>query len=146
MPVVTEDARSPRRWPARELAAVAVGGLLGTGLRFALDTALPHADDGFPLSTLVVNVVGAFVLGFLVARAWSRVAGWVRAGLGAGLLGSFTTFSALAVSLVALARSDEWMLALAYLAATLALGLSAAWLGLRLGRPRGRVAVYLVDE
>lgn len=146
MPVVTEDARSPRRWPARELAAVAAGGLVGTGLRLALDAALPHADDGFPVSTLIVNVLGAFVLGFFVARVWSRVADWVRAGLGAGLLGSFTTFSALAVSLVALARSDEWMLALAYLAATLALGLFAAWLGLRLGRPRGQVAVDLVDE
>jgi CrcB protein len=59
-----------------------------------------------------------------------------RAGLGAGLLGSFTTFSAVVVSLVSLTAAGSWMLALAYLVATLALGLGAAWLGIRVGGNR----------
>jgi CrcB protein len=117
--------------------AVLAGALLGSGLRLALDSAMPHADDAFPLSTLVVNTVGSFVLGLLVARLWPSASDWMKALLGAGLLGSFTTYSAFAVSLVALASRGEWVVAVVYLVATLALGLGAALLGLRLG---GRTA------
>jgi CrcB protein len=127
----------------RELTAVAVGGMLGTGLRLGVDVALPYRDDQFPLATLVVNVVGSFALALLVALVWPTAPHWLRAGLGAGILGSFTTFSALSVSIVALGHSGEWMIALAYLAATVALGFAAAWLGLRLGR---RAPIDLVDE
>lgn len=121
---------------ARPLVAVAVGGVLGSGLRLAIDYAVPHGDAEFPVSTLMINVVGAFALGFLVARVWPTAAPWLRAGLGAGLLGSFTTFSAFAVSLVALTAAHELWLAAVYLVATVALGLGAAWLGLRAGTRR----------
>jgi len=118
----------------RDLAAVAVGGLVGTGLRLAIDAAIPHGDTDFPLSTLIVNCVGALVLGALVARVWATAPSWLKAGLGAGLLGSFTTFSAFAVSLVSLSASGEWMPALGYLGLTVVLGLGSAWLGLALGK------------
>jgi CrcB protein len=114
--------------------AVVAGGLLGTGLRLALDAALPHADDAFPVSTLVANVVGSFALGLLVARVWPRSGDALKAFLGAGLLGSFTTYSAFAVSIVTLASRSEWALAVGYLVVSLALGLAAALLGLRIGR------------
>lgn len=130
----------------RELCAVIVGGIVGTGLRLAIDVLLPHADDGLAVSTLIANVVGAFALGLLVGRLWPTAASWLRAGLGAGLLGSFTTFSALAISVVALAASDQWMLALAYAVVTLTLGLAAAALGLRLGHRRPNSPIDLVDE
>ena len=109
------------------LLAVLVGGALGTGLRLGLDLLAS------PFSTLIINVVGAFTLGLLTARVWPHARPWVRAGLGPGLLGSFTTFSAFAVALVSLASSDEWILGALYLVATLALGLGAAWAGLRAG-------------
>ncbi len=130
----------------RDLLAVVLGGVAGTGARFALDGVLLHEDDQFPLSTLIVNVIGAFALAYLVARVWPTAPSWLRAGLGVGLLGSFTTFSAVAVSLVSLSAAGQWIPAIAYLVATLALGLSAAWVGLRLGRPRGAVAIDEVDE
>jgi fluoride exporter len=112
------------------------GGLLGTGMRLTIDTLIPHTEAGFPVATLLINVVGAFVLGVLVARVWNRAPAWARAGLGAGLLGSFTTFSALAVSLVAMADASKWMLAAIYLVASVVLGLIAAFAGLRLGAAR----------
>ncbi|HEU4849531.1 MAG TPA: CrcB family protein [Terrimesophilobacter sp.] len=118
------------------MLAVLVGGFVGTGLRLLVDLALPNAADGLPLGTLLVNVVGAFVLGLLVARVWPHAAAWLRAGLGAGLLGSFTTFSAIAVSLVAQAHAGAWWLAAGYLVLSLVLGFGAAALGLWLGRPR----------
>ncbi len=124
----------------RELLAVVIGGMLGTGLRVAIDTLLPHSDREFPLSTLIINVAGALVLGVLVARVWPGAPAWLRAGLGAGLLGSFTTFSALAVALVTLGPTP---LAALYLGLSLLLGLGAAFLGLRLGR---RAPIDLVNE
>ncbi len=120
----------------RELVAVLLGGALGTGLRLGIDILLPHDAGVFPTATLVINTLGAFVLAVLVGRVWSSAPSWARAGLGAGLLGSFTTFSALAVSLVSLSAAGEWMPAAAYLAATLVLALAAAGLGLRLATPR----------
>lgn len=119
---------------AAELAAVVVGGAIGTAIRLGIDSALPHGE--FPWPTLLINTIGAFVLGMLVARLWPSASAWLRAGLGAGLLGSFTTFSAVAVSLVSLTAAGSWMLALAYLVATLVLGLGAAWLGIRVGGSR----------
>ena len=105
------------------------------GLRVAIDAAIPHTDAEFPLSTLMINSVGAFVLAVLVARVWSTAPSWLKAGLGVGVLGSFTTFSAFAVSLVSLTEAGEGLTTLGYLALTLVLGLGAAWLGLALGRP-----------
>jgi CrcB protein len=116
------------------LLSVLLGAGVGTGLRLGIDALAPHPDNAFPWATLGINVVGAFTLGALVSLAWDRTPAWLRAGLGPGLLGSFTTFSALTVALVTLAAADEWMLAAAYLVASIVLGLAAALLGLRLGR------------
>lgn len=114
----------------RTLLVVAAGGVVGTGLRLGLDVLLPHETDGFPVSTLIANVLGSLVLGILVARVWPVAPDWLRAGLGAGVLGSFTTFSAIAVAMLELPLPVSAL----YLAVTLVLGLGAALLGLRLGR------------
>ena len=116
-----------------DLLAVFVGGLIGTTLRLLLDLAVAHDLDEFALSTLLVNVLGSFVLGVLVAALWSRVPGWVRVGLGPGILGSFTTFSALAVSVVALAQSGDLVGAVLTIVLSIGLGMLAAWAGLTLG-------------
>jgi len=114
------------------LVAVVIGGILGTGLRLALDQ-LIAPDSAFPWATLLINVVGSLVLGYLVARVWPVAPAWLRAGLGTGLLGSFTTFSALIVALLTLTASGMAPLAVVYLVATLVLGFAAALLGVRLG-------------
>jgi CrcB protein len=128
------------------LFAVLVGGAIGGGLRLELDAVLPHATNDFPWDTLLINVVGSFVLGVLVSRAWPVVPEWVRAGLGPGFLGGFTTFSAVMVSMVTLAADGEIVLALGYLAATLVLGFAAAALGLWIARRRDAVPIVEVDE
>ncbi|TFD32091.1 fluoride efflux transporter FluC [Cryobacterium cryoconiti] len=114
---------------------VFLGGLVGTGLRLGIDQALPHTDTAFPVSTLIANTLGALALGWLVAGLWTRpgLPAWVKAALGTGLLGSFTTYSAVMVSLVALVAAGASALGWVYLAATLLLGFGAAALGLRLG-------------
>ena len=132
----------------REVAAVAAGGMIGTGLRLTLDTVIPHGDTDFPLSTLLINVVGSFALGAMVATLWWRAntPNWLKVGLGSGTVGSFTTFSALIVSLLAEAQHGEWMLAVLYLLLSLVLGFGAALLGLSLGRRPRSVEIDVVDE
>jgi len=87
--------------------AVAAGAAVGTAARYGIDLLLPHPIDGFPWSTFIVNAVGSLALGWLTAALWDRVPDWVRAGLGAGLLGSFTTFSAVMVSAIAIGQGGE---------------------------------------
>lgn len=126
---------APARLGWRELVAVVVGGMLGTGLRLAIDAALPHDDASFPWGTFLINVTGSFLLALLVSTLWQRPSTphWLKAGLGVGTLGAFTTFSAVMVSLATLVDSGQWMLGAVYLAASVALGLVAAVLGLRVG-------------
>ena len=119
----------------RSFLAVALGGLIGTGLRLACDLAFPHADDAFPVETLIVNLSGTFVLGWLVGGLWTRTTTpmWLKAGIGPGVLGSFTTLSAVTAALVILGREGEWLTAVGYLTASVIGGLGAAAAGLRIG-------------
>lgn len=112
--------------------AVLVGGAIGTALRIAVAAVVPVTR--FPVATLLVNLVGAYLLGRL-AGAMPDAAPRVRAFVGTGVLGSFTTFSAVAVDVVALGGRP--LLLLVYALATLAGGVTAA----RLGRDHGALAV-----
>lgn len=115
--------------------AVLAGGLVGTGLRLAADLAIPHADDAFPWSTLIVNLVGTFALGWLAGGLWTRPSTptWLKAGVGSGVIGSFTTLSAVMGSLAILGREGETALAAVYLGTSLVAGLVFAAAGLKVG-------------
>jgi fluoride exporter len=130
----------------RALIAVFIGGAIGTGIRLSIDAAIPHSDSEFPLSTLLINIVGSFVLALLVTRLWPIAPGWLRSGLGPGLVGGFTTFSAVMVSMVTLAANSEVVQALGYLGITLVLGFGAAALGFVLGRRRDAAPTIEADE
>lgn len=119
--------------------AVLAGGVVGTALRLTVDLALPHGGADFPIGTFLINLVGSFALGVLVARVWPAAPEWLRVGLGPGLLGSFTTFSALAVSAVELTATGAGVAAIVSVTASVVGGIVAAALGIRLGAP-GAVA------
>ena len=122
---------------ARAVLLVFVGGALGTGAREALALAFPAAPGGFPTTILVVNVVGALLLGMLLevlalrGPDQGRSRG-LRLLLGTGVLGGFTTYSAFAADTAAL-LSGSPLEALLYVAATLALGLAASIAGIAAG-------------
>ena len=118
------------------LATVALGGAIGSVGRYAVGVALPPAATGFPWATLLVNVSGAFAMGLLVAYLVDRpgVHRLARPFVGVGLLGGWTTFSALAVEVVQLGVADEVQLALAYVAATFLVGTLAVAAGAALGQ------------
>jgi CrcB protein len=128
------------------LVAVLIGGILGTALRLGLDDLIVSTPTTFPLATLIINIVGSLALGFLIARVWPTAPNWLRAGVGPGLLGGFTTFSAVMVSMVTLAAGGKVMLAILYLILTIVFGFGAAALGLWIGRRPEAAPVVEVDE
>lgn len=120
----------------RRVLLVFLGGTVGTAGRLALGLWITDAG-GFPLATFVVNVIGAFLIGLLAARMPQTAD--LRVLLGTGVLGGFTTYSAFMTGTVQL-WSAAPVLAAVYAAGSLVLGLAAAGLGLRLGRPRNSAA------
>ena len=130
-------------WWTRHDSGVLVfgGGVVGTALRAGLGLLVPTASGGFPVATLAVNLVGAFVLGWLVVAVSVRLgdgvaARRVRLGVGTGVCGGFTTFSTFMVEPVLLVQGGAAGVAAAYLAISLAGGLAAALIGARLGAMR----------
>jgi fluoride exporter len=118
------------------LASVAVGGVVGSLGRHAVGAALPHEPGAFPWATFAVNVSGAFAMGLLVAYLVDRpgVHRLARPFVGVGVLGGWTTFSALAVDVVQLGAHQRVQIALLYVAATFLLGTLAVAAGSILGQ------------
>lgn len=118
------------------LASVALGGVLGSLGRYAVATALPHQPGAFPWATFAVNVSGAFAMGLLVAYLVDRpgVHRLARPFVGVGVLGGWTTFSALAVDAVQLGSAGQEQVALVYVTATFLLGTLAVAAGSLLGQ------------
>jgi CrcB protein len=113
----------------RELAAVFVGGAVGTIARAALGT-LGVADPGrWPWPTFTVNIVGAFLLGYLVTRLLERLplSRYRRPFLGTGLCGGLTTFSTMQVETLKMIEAHHYGLAAGYTAASIVAGLLAVY-------------------
>jgi fluoride exporter len=122
--------------PTGNIIAVALGGMVGASARYLLVLAWPNPERGFPQTTFLENIVGAFLLGLLLAavmRGW-RWRADLRPFVGVGVLGSFTTFSALTEDIVRLADDGRAEVALAYAMASVAAGLASAGAGIALGR------------
>jgi CrcB protein len=114
----------------RALAAVSLGGMVGALARAGLAAAWPGPHSSFPWATWVTNLTGCLLIGALMVVAHHRPL--LRAFLGVGVLGGYTTFSAYAVETVHLAQSP-WT-AVAYLAGTAVGAVAAAWAGTTLTR------------
>lgn len=109
------------------LSQVALGGAIGSVLRYATVTAI-----GAPLGTMIVNVVGSFIMGVLFVTLATRTQ--VSPLLMTGILGGFTTFSAFSLDALKLWQSGQPTQALLYIAASVILSLTAVALGAALAR------------
>ena len=102
-------------------AYVALGGLLGTLARYHLQGVLqPTSSTNFPVGTLVVNLLGSLILGF-IARLTLETAAFspeTRAGLTIGLCGGFTTMSSFAYESLALMGDGQYGRAAVYVVTT----------------------------
>ena len=115
----------------RELAAVFAGGALGTLARATLSSTVAETGDPdhWPWPTFIVNIVGAFLLAYFTTRLLERlpVSRYRRPLLGTGFCGGLTTFSALQLETVRMARHGHWGLAAAYSVSSVLLGMLAVW-------------------
>ena len=118
------------------LVAIAIGGALGTPARYELAQVIHVAKDSFPWATFVTNLTGAFVLGAFLTFVIERFPPnrHVRGFFAIGFLGSFTTFSTMAVETVTLCKDGYAALGIGYLGASIAAGLVSCYLGIVLAR------------
>ncbi|WP_373355667.1 fluoride efflux transporter CrcB [Pseudoroseicyclus sp. CXY001] len=117
------------------LGQVAIGGALGASARYLVGVgAVRLMGPGFPWATLVVNVVGSFVMGALIVALAQLSATRFAPFLMTGLLGGFTTFSAFSLDAVALFERGQAVAAALYVAASVGLSLAACVGGLLLAR------------
>jgi CrcB protein len=113
---------------------IAVGGALGSVLRFFLSGVFDHHLGGtFPWGILIVNITGSFAIGFIYALTepggrWFASAD-TRQFLMTGICGGYTTFSSFSRDTLLLTRNGEWLHAGGNVVGSVTLCLIAVWLG-----------------
>jgi len=144
LPGSARDARPARPLHLRLgfLALVAAGGIAGTaariGVTLIVDQFVDTSDGSFPIAIFGINIVGAFVLGLLLERLALRgpdvgARRIARLLVGTGVLGGFTTYSALSADSAEILTDGGFLLALVYGVATVLVGALASWAGIALG-------------
>lgn len=112
--------------------AGAVGALARYGLGLLVDS---FGTSPFPVATLLINLLGSFLLGWLTHR-------FLQAGkpspqivtiIGTGMIGSFTTFSTFSVETIRLVENGYALLAVSYVFLSITLGLWSSWFGYHIG-------------
>lgn len=138
-PIETRRPHSGSGPGAADIAAVAIGGGLGSVARYLLGAAFP-AGSGFPWAIFAVNVSGCFCLGLLMIyllEVWPPRR-YLRPLLAIGLLGGYTTFCTYAAGVMLLLTGRAAALADAYALTSILAALVAVWAGLKCGRAAAR--------
>lgn len=121
----------PEIW--KKIIAIAIGAAMGTISRYALN--LFTLETGFPYGTLIENIVGSGLLGFLTA--WFLVfvpKEWLKVGLGVGFCGGFTTMSTFAADASFLFQNQSIFQATLYVFSSIMGGLLVAFFGFLFGQ------------
>lgn len=118
----------------KNLLLVGIGGGAGSMLRFLF--AVWFKNSSFPLATFLVNMIGCFVIGIVIAvslRNSSFDANW-RLFLATGLCGGFTTFSAFSAEGLQMLQEQRYGIFALYVVGSIVLGLVATWLGFSIAK------------
>ena len=134
-----------------DLVLAFLGGGIGSLARWGIGEAVAARVRGpFPLGTFLINVTGAFLIGFLTVLFrfdWTERFGHpINTIVLTGVLGGYTTFSSMQFDTLRLLRSGQSRLALGYLIGTVAAGLMAAWTGGSLAGLVDRRSVTRVEQ
>jgi CrcB protein len=117
---------------------IALGGALGSMLRFGLgsliDSTMPKTGYVFPWGTIIVNITGCFVIGFIYTislgtGARLNLSPLTRNFIMIGILGGYTTFSSFSLQTLTLAQDGQWWPATANVLLSVVLCLVGVWLG-----------------
>lgn len=126
--------RNHMKQTVKSFLFVGIGGSVGAVLRYAV-TLLTGVHGGFPIDTLLVNLIGCFCLSYFLRKsAWKvKLPKELFAAIGVGMIGSFTTFSTVAIEIVDLATTN-FIHALIYFSITIFGGLLCCSLGYLLAK------------
>ncbi len=117
------------------LLQVAAGGALGASGRYLVGVGvLRMLGPGFPLATMMVNVIGSFAMGCIIITLLHKSSMHFAPFLTVGLLGGFTTFSAFSLDAIVLYERGEASLAVLYVMGSVVLSIGAVFLGMALMR------------
>ena len=111
---------------------VGLGGMIGSVCRYAI--ALIFKNTYFPFSTLIVNVIGSFIIGLILGISLKNPTfnnEW-RLFLATGICGGFTTFSAFSYENMSLLKSGNYSYFFLYVGGSVVFGIFAAWFGMLL--------------
>lgn len=113
---------------------VALGSALGGVARYWCSGVIAnHMGETFPYGTLIVNIVGSFLIGFIATISGTDgrfiIPVEARQFMMVGILGGFTTFSSFSLQTLTLARDGEWLLAGANVVGSVVLCLIMVWAG-----------------
>ena len=122
-----------------DVALVALGGGVGSLLRWGAGKLFASSGSGgVPWSTIVVNITGAFAIGYLsvlFSIEWhDRYGSFLKSAILTGLLGGYTTFSTMELDTAKMLRAGGAAKAAFYIIAQVVLGIAAAGLGAELAR------------
>jgi CrcB protein len=121
----------------QQYLVIGLGGALGSMLRFGvgslIDTAVQKTGYIFPWGTIVVNITGCFVIGFVFTISTSEgrmmLSPLTRNFITIGILGGYTTFSSFSWQTLSLAQDGQWWSAAANVLLSVVLCLVGVWLG-----------------
>ena len=116
----------------KSLILAGIGGGIGSMLRLLI--AIASKQSGFPLGTLLVNILGSFAIGIIIACSMKDsfvTADW-KTFLATGICGGFTTFSAFSMENLQMFQEGKIMQALLYIIISLVAGITAAWIGFKI--------------
>jgi len=116
---------------------VGIGGFIGASLRYLVSITVPkYIKTVFPLSTLLVNMAGAVLIGLIMQLSirFSFISPNMKLFLVTGILGGLTTFSTFSYETITLYQSGKYILFLSNIILNLGLSLSGVILGTLIGR------------
>lgn len=121
----------------REFLLIGSGAVLGANARYWLNNYMVgRLGASFPYGTLIINISGSFLLGFVLVLIANRVVvdpGY-RLLIGTGFLGAYTTFSTFSYDTIALLEVGDFLPAMWNVLASVAISLAGAYLGIVLAR------------
>ncbi|MFP5113858.1 fluoride efflux transporter FluC [Bacillaceae bacterium C204] len=111
---------------------VGTAGTLGAILRYVIGVSF-FTNSPFPLATLLINLLGSFLLACLTSNLFKRISlsPLLATAIGTGFVGSFTTFSTLSVETVTLFRKGDFLLGITYVIVSIVGGLLLSRLGFK---------------
>ncbi len=118
----------------KNIILVFLGAGFGGVLRYAIGNIIKWNGTNFPWATFVVNIIGSFLIGIILAYSLKNeiFSTNYKLLLTTGICGGFTTFSALSAESLQLIKQGNWMLALAYIICSIVLGIVACGIGFQM--------------